>query len=518
MVSHGNRLLILFCMVFICTVASQRTAFAELLETSEIDRAISEGLLAFDIPGMAIAIVENDSVAYLKGFGVRTVGKPGTIDEHTVFAIGSDSKAFTATALGMLVADGLISFDDPLALRLPGFRVDDPYVSQQVTIRDALAHRSGLKQIDEIWYQHPERTRMELLEKMSGLEQELGFRSGFLYNNLMYLAAGEVIPATTGISWDDFLEQRIFTPLKMVDTNTSTSRFQQNANLASPHERSNGELRPVPWRNLDNVAPAGAINSSASDMAQWCRLQNNKGHLDGVQIVPEFIQAEIHSPQTLVPVNPQNPTGYGTVYNSYTLGWGRQDYRGAATMLTHTGSIDGMFSMISQLPDQGLCIVMLANSSDANALQIVTMNTIFDRYLNLEPMDWPSIGLGYKEYKTKQAQDTEQELKASRVEGTSPTRALDVYAGLYVHPMFGELLVTLEKGLLVIDQGPLFHGSMDHWQYDSFRIRWEKTGAEDGGISNFTLGTDGQPDALIIHVPSDSEPIRYQRANSAQPG
>lgn len=517
MTISGKSVLVICCATILCATSCQRSAFAETLDTSEIETLIQKGIDTFDIPGMSIAIVKNDTTVFVKGFGVRTVGDSTPVDEDTLFAIGSLTKAFTSTALGILVADGLVRFDDPISHHLPGFRVADPYVSQQMTIRDALSHRSGLKRLDNIWYLFPDHTRKVVLEKMPGLEQELGFRSAYLYNNLAYLAAGEIIPATTGKSWDEFLAQRIFRPLNMVDTNTSITSFRRDDNRATPHEKSEGELHTVPWRNLDNTAPAGATNSSAADMAQWCRLQNNMGRFNDLEIVPESIQSEIQSPQILLPVNPHNPTGHGTVHNSYTLGWGRQDYRGVATVLSHTGSIDGMFSMMSMLPDHGLCIVMLANSSDANVAQIVTINTIYDRYLGLEARDWQSAALGYKDYKARLALESERELDTSRIEGTSPTRELSAYVGKYSHPLLGELSVSLEDGLLALDRGPLFHGKMKHRHYDTFRIRWDKVGAEDGGIGNFTLDIDGTPSALTINPSDNSAPSSYQRVEPEKP-
>lgn len=512
------RLLAFRTILFYLVLVGSTSAHSDAVETAELDakeikQMIVEGMGEFDVPGLAVTIVENDEVLLLDGFGIRRIGDSAQVDDHTVFAIGSTTKAFTATALGILVAENKISFDDHIIDYLPGFKVADPRVTRELTIRDALSHRSGLQRADNAWYKHPSMSRKQALDKAQFLEQEIGFRSGFLYNNLMYLAAGEVIPAVTGQSWDEFLEKRIFTPLGMMETFTSVSDLQDHPNHATPHDKSGDKLYPVPWHNLNNAAPAGAINSSAKDMTQWCRLLNGMGQTGGLEVIPKQVLADIMSPQIVTAINPKSPTGYKTIHSAYTLGWSRQDYRGVATVLQHTGGIDGMTSVVSLLPDYGLCVVTLANSFEALTPQLTMVNYIFDRFLNIEPKDWFEVAAKYQTMSVENKAKSEQALISSRVLHTEPSIGLGELAGRYQHPLYGELDVLLQNENLKIEQGPLFAGKLEHWHYNTFRVHWDKISAEDGGMANFGLNETGQSQSVTIYPAEGGSPIRYEKVN-----
>ena len=235
------------------------------------DEYIGQVVRDWKVPGLAIAVVKGDTVGFAKGYGVRKLGESVPGDEKTLFAIGSCSKAFTATALAMLVDDGKISWDDPVIKHLRDFQLSDPYATREMTVRDLLCHRSGLARHDLLWY-GASISREEVIRRLRHAPMSTSFRSQFGYQNIMYVAAGQIISAVTGQSWDDFVKQRIFTPLEMTDSNTTTTVLGHAANVATTHEKIEDKVEAVLYRNIDNVGPAGSINSSVADMAQWMRF------------------------------------------------------------------------------------------------------------------------------------------------------------------------------------------------------------------------------------------------------
>lgn len=231
------------------------------------DAYVAEAVRHWAIPGLAVAVVKDDSVVYAQGFGVRRLGDTARVTSRTLFAIGSCTKAFTALALALLVDSGHVSWDEPVTRYLKGFELSDPYVTRELTVRDLLTHRSGLMRGDGLWYATPY-DRAEVLRRVRYLKPSWSFRSRYGYQNIMFLAAGEVVPAVTGTRWDDFVRQRIFEPLGMTATGTSVAALDTSGDVATPHERIEGRERSVQWRNIDNIGPAGAINSNVLDMAQ----------------------------------------------------------------------------------------------------------------------------------------------------------------------------------------------------------------------------------------------------------
>ena len=235
-----------------------------------LDAAVEQALQDWQMPGLALAIVKDDAVVLSKGYGVRELGQSVPVDERTVFAIGSVTKAFTAAALGMLVDEGKIGWDDPVTAHLPDFQLYDPYVTREITLRDLLTHRSGLPRGDLIWI-GSDFDRAEILRRVRYLPPRWSFRSHYGYQNILYLAAGQVVAAATGRSWDAFIRERIFAPLGMIDSSTSVTALADAGNVAAPHADVDGQIGPVPYRNIDCIAPAGAINANVVEMTQWIR-------------------------------------------------------------------------------------------------------------------------------------------------------------------------------------------------------------------------------------------------------
>src|SRR5687767_572211 len=265
------------------------------------DEYVANAMKEWEVPGLAIAIVKDDRIVFAKGYGVRELGGTAAVDDHTLFAIGSSSKAFTAAALAMLVDEGKIKWDDPVTKYLPGFQLFDPYTTRELTVRDLLTHRSGLERGDLLWYASAY-DRDEVLRRVRHLKPSWSLRSRFGYQNIMYLAAGQILPSLTGKSWDDFVRGRIFTPLGMTSSSTSIKALADSDNVATPHSKFDDKVGPVAWRNIDNIGPAGSINSNVLDMAQWVRLQLGGGEYQGKRLISAAAVKEMHSPQSIIPL------------------------------------------------------------------------------------------------------------------------------------------------------------------------------------------------------------------------
>ncbi len=292
-------ILILFLLVF---WAGQIYSQSEQLK--DLDAYIEKAMKDWQVPGLAIAIVKDDKVIYNKGFGVRDINKKDRVDTNTLFAIASNTKAFTAHALGLLVQEGKISWDDPVLKYLPDFQLFDPEVTRKITIRDLLCHRSGLGTWagDLIWWGSTY-NRENVMDRIRFIKPVADFRTTYRYSNMMFLVAGQIIPEVTGSSWDDFLKERFFSPLQMRRTNTSVSELDLAGNVALPHTIQKGEVVSVPYVNVDNSAPAGAINSCTADLVHWLRLQLANGSYSGEQLVNTEIIAETRKSHIMIPIS-----------------------------------------------------------------------------------------------------------------------------------------------------------------------------------------------------------------------
>ena len=271
-----------------------------------LDAAVERALRDWEMPGLALAIVKDDAVVLSRGYGVRELGQPTPVDERTVFAIGSVTKAFTAAALGMLVDEGKVGWDDPVTEHLPDFQLYDPYVTREITLRDLLTHRSGLPRGDLIWI-GSDFDRAEILRRLRYLPPRWSFRSHYGYQNVLYLAAGQVVAAVTGRSWDEFVRERIFAPLGMTNSSTSVTALADAANVATPHADVDGRIRPVPYRNIDCIAPAGAINSNVAEMTQWIRTAAGRWSCAGAN---RFLSAATMT-ELFTPSDGHGPGGAG---------------------------------------------------------------------------------------------------------------------------------------------------------------------------------------------------------------
>ena len=488
MSSAKRTLLPLATVATLAALALPGTAAAQPAPLEGLASYIESSMADWDIPGLAIAVVKDGETVWAEGFGVRDVRTGEPVDESTIFAIGSASKAFTSASVAMLVQEGLVAWDDRATAHLPTFETSDPFVTRELTVRDLLSHRSGLNRGDQVWFATG-LERDEILSRVRHQPPTSSFRSQFGYNNNMFLAAGQIVPAVTGLTWDEFVDRRIFAPLDMQRSTTSTLQLEGMENVAQPHQEIDGDVAAIAWRNIDNIAPAGSINSSASEMTAWLKLQLGEGEFQGRRLLDEEVIHETHSPHTIIrregPWRMMSPEAN---FFMYGMGWFLNDYRGRK-VVQHGGNIDGMHALVGMLPDEELGLVVLTNLNP-NGLTYALMYRVFDAYLGGEPRDWSDrIMEGYSAM-MEAAEAQQEEMEEARVEGTTPSLEPAGYEGTYRHPMYGDMEVTLEDGGLVARRGTGFVGDLEHWHHDTFRIEW-RDASMGGTFITFDLDATG---------------------------
>ena len=458
-----------------------------------LDSFVEQGMGDWGIPGLAVAVVKNDRVVFARGYGVLGHEDDRPVDEHTLFGVASVSKAFTAAALGILVDEGRLDWDDPVVTHLPDFRLYDPWVSEAVTVRDLLAHRVGVGRMtgNRIrWL--PARDRSELVHRIRHLEPEQAFRNGYVYSNVMYMVAGEVVAAVSGMSWDDFVQDRIFRPLGLERSSTSITAFRDGQNAALPHQEIEGEVVSIPRRNFDAVGPAASINTSVSEITAWMRVHlGEPGVVDGRRLLSEEAVREMHRAQNRIP--DAGPTGD---LASYGLGFRLGYYEGVRTS-QHGGATDGMNTNLVLVPELDLGIVVVTNTF--NTFMNALANRIVDRYLGLDDRDWHGATHGAFLRQRSAALAIRDSIHGAREEGTRPSVPLQAFAGEYYDPLYADARVTLEGGALVLTfwDDPDMVADLEHWHHDTFRAVWRNRSIREEFV-RFTRGWEGEVDALHI--------------------
>ena len=427
------------------------------------DELMAETLPKWNVPGVAVSIVKDGQVVLAKGYGVRdpATGQPMTKD--TLFPIASMTKAFTSFDVGLLMDEGRVSFDAPVAAYLPGFALKDPAASAGLTLRDMLSHRSGLPRHDAIWYHTAALTREALLARMPFLEPSAPLRAKWQYNNLMFILSGLVVDRVSGGPWENFTAERIFKPLEM----TRTTLSPEQAAVDPDHSGGRGILcgKPVNvplFRNSPILNPAGGIYSCAGDLANWMGVHLTDGTFKGKAIVQPATLAEIHRPQMLTGQTVREPEN---VPIGYAMGWFNNLYRGHM-MVSHGGNLPGSSTIVALLPEQRLGVVVLVNYSGSE-LRDALPKAIFDRFLGATGKDWLGEALARKNAGEAAEVTARSNKGGSRVPNTQPSHALADYAGDYADPGYGSLTIRLEGDHLVAkyndDSAPL-----EHWHYDVF--------------------------------------------------
>ncbi|MGH7540393.1 MAG: serine hydrolase, partial [Gemmatimonadota bacterium] len=455
-----------------------------------LDDYVREAIAIWEVPGLAIAVVKDGEIAFERGYGVVELGSTEPVTPDTRFAIGSTTKAITAAALGLLVDEGKVAWSDPVTAHLPAFRLADPYVNREATVRDLLTHRAGLGNADFLWYEQ-ENSSEEILRRLRFVEPAYSLRAGFIYQNIMYLAAGAVLEAASGSPWDAFVRERILRPLGMDGTVPHLSELRGESGVATPHDVVDGSLVVIENSSVDAVAPAGSIWSSAHDMALWLDFLLSGGFTpDGTRLLAAETLEELFTPQVVLRPDDFYPTVRLTRphWLTYGFGWFQHDYRGRKLDF-HTGSIDGMVAIVGLVREEGIGVVVLANR-DHTELRHALLYRVLDLYLADEPRDWSAELEALYDGLAAEAETRRAEFEERRVEGTSPTLSLDAYTGTYRDPLYGEAVVVRAGDGLRVRYGRRA-GLLEHWHYDTFRVRWD-TAWRGGGLATFRLDAAGR--------------------------
>jgi CubicO group peptidase (beta-lactamase class C family) len=412
-----------------------------------LDTYVNRALTEWKIPGVSVCIVKNGKVVLMKGYGVKEMGTNDKVDENTLFMIGSNSKAFTATALAMLDADKKLSLDDKVQKWLPDFKLYDPWVAKEANIRDLLCHRLGFETFQgDFMYFDSDLTTAEVREKMGKLKPMYGFRSKWGYTNSAFMTAGEIIPKVTGQSWADFVTNRIFKPLGMNNSLALSKDIKTADNKCSAHTVVMGELKKIPYGNIDNLAPAGSISSSASDMSKWVIAQLNNGKLDGKEIIPSSAIAQTRLPHSIM--------GNGghmfnkAHFNLYGLGWFLEEYAGRK-IVAHTGGVNGFVTSVCLVPEEKLGIIVLTNT-DANNFYEALRNEIEDAYLGLPYRNYSKVYLGFQNADEKEKAKQYKMIRDSIAMNPKTELLLTAYAGEYMHDVYGKMNIKIEDGKLIM--------------------------------------------------------------------
>ncbi len=461
----------------------------------------------WNVPGMAMAIVKDNKVIFARGFGVREINKPEKVNEHTLFAIASNSKAFTTASLAMLVDEGKIKWDDKVSKYLPEFQLYDAYVTREMTVRDLVSHRIGLGTFsgDLLWYE-TNYSADEILKRARFLKPTTSFRSAYGYQNLMFIAAGQIIERASGMTWAQFVQTKILTPLGMNDTKTSIRQFKSGDNIAVPHNTLNDKLRVVHYGNVDAAGAAAGLNASVADLTKWMRLQLNHGTFEGKKIFSEKQSWQMWQPNVAIPLSEAsvkfNPTRH---FYDYGMGWFLSDYQGRK-LISHSGGLDGMISQTALMPEENLGVVILTNSE--SSLSGALVYKVLDTMLDVTPKrDWSAEYLERTNKNLQAEREEQKKLEAARIPNTKPSLALADYAGTYSGDLYGDVNITEENGHLVMRMkpSPAFVADLEHWHFDTFRIKWRDTVGYvfPTGFVTFTLNPEGKTDELKIDQPNN---------------
>lgn len=461
-----------------------------------LDALVERVRATFDVPGISLAIVKDDHVVLAQGYGVRTLGRPAAVDAGTLFALASNTKVFTATALGLLVEEGKVAWDAPVIQYLPWFRLSDSYVTRELTVRDLLVHRSGLGlgAGDLLWWPPSTYERREVAERLRFLPLATSFRSAYAYDNVLYLVAGEVIQATSGQSWEDFVRTRILARVGMTASQPRYDAAANEGNVASPHAPIEGTVRAVSPFASDNTNPAGGILSNATDMARWMRVLLRRGQLDdGSRLVSEATWREISTLVTPMP-NPDPPPELAplqTFVQGYALGLNVREYRGHL-VLTHTGGLPGYVSRVLLIPDINLGVAVLTNQESSDAFNAIAYS-VADAYLGGPLADWVAQFERARARQSARTAEAEANTSRARDAASTPSLALERYAGVYADAWYGEVVIERTGSGLALRfaKTPALTGRLEHWQHDTFAVRWTDRELRADAFITFWLKPDG---------------------------
>ncbi len=507
----------LFLIVFSC-VYSQ-------VDIKKLSKYIDSCRVEWNIPGMAVTIIKDDQVVMMEGFGVREAGKNEAVTPQTMFGIASLTKAFTSAALAQLNDKGLISWDDKVTKYIPYFKMYDPWVTDEMTIRDLLCHRSGLTTFsgDLLWHS-TKYSREDIIRRIQYLKPTYGFRDGYGYSNLMFLTAGQIIPVVTGKSYDDYIKENLFVPLGMKNTNTSI-RYMKNAspnsnkdaygNIAIPHVEKDGKMVPIRFVSWDNIAPAGGINSTSEDMVNWLKLFLDEGKFNGKEILSEQALNDVWSSHNILPLDRFDKQMFPSMhFHNYGFGWDLFIFHGRK-VINHSGGLDGMVLHLCVVPEENLGFVILTNSS--NYLPYALTYKLLDEFFNTKGLDYPRTLLSLikrnQEYDKAELAKQEKE----RAKDSKPSLPLEKYCGKYCGELYGCATISMLNNELSLqfEPAPEFKTGLKHWQYNTFSCEFTAFPSLPKGKVNFIIDQNGEVTEFTIDVPNpdfDFKELEFKRS------
>jgi CubicO group peptidase (beta-lactamase class C family) len=433
---------LLLCLICFASLRSQPGTSLPPFVRDSLDAHVRRALGQWQVPGLAIAVIKDGQVQVLRGYGLREAGKPEPVDEHTLFMIGSNTKAFTATALAMLEAEGKCQLSDPVRRWLPSFTLRDSLAAREVMLADLLCHRIGMETFQgDFMYWTSDLSAQEVVQKLGQLEARYSFRSQWGYCNAAFTSAGECFPAISGQTWKSFLESRIFSPLGMRRTLASSLDLPRAENAARPHTIVDDSLHILPYPAIDNLGPAGSISSSVADMSRWVRALLDSGKWEGRTVLPYAAIQATQQPYAVIGQarHPFNRTNFSL----YGLGWELSDYEGRK-VVSHTGGVNGFVSSVTLIPSERLGIVVLTNS-DANGLFETLKMELMDAYLGLPYRGYSDRYLqNFQPYEARQRAER-QAMRDSVAMQLAPAAPLKAFAGRYIHDIYGWAQIEAQK-------------------------------------------------------------------------
>lgn len=467
-----------------------------LSQAAVFDKYIQDAMPLWKVPGLSVAVVKDGKVVFKKGYGHTELGKPTLFDTSTISICASTTKAMTAVCVAMLVDAGKLKWDDKVTDILPGFKINDAYVTSQVTVKDLLTHNAGLGNADWLWA--VQNDDENILRGMHYLTPAYSLRSSFIYQNLMYGVAGRVIEQVSGKKWQDFITENLFHALGMNRTYATYAYSSKEANRISPHFMINDTVNVIPYIDYPGVSAAGAVWSCANDISKWMMFMLDSTKWNGKRLLKPETFAELMKPQVIVPANEFYPTMRITKphWTTYGLGWFQQDYRGKMIEF-HTGSLDGAVAIIGLIPDAHFGIYIFENLDHAE-LRHALMLKAFDLWVFSDnSKDWSNEFFGLYSKLKAEAKEKQRERDAKRVLDTKPSLALDGYTGKYYSDIYGEAVITVKDGSLSIEYPNNNVLKLEHWNYDIFRgsfnnFWWDKNNVQfflddEGKVSHFEM-------------------------------
>jgi CubicO group peptidase (beta-lactamase class C family) len=480
------------------------------LADSTVERVRKE----FNVPGISVAVVKDGKVVLSKGYGVRRLGDAAPMTDRTLVGIASNSKAFTCAALALLVDEGKLNWDDRVIDRLPEFALSDAYVTREMRVRDLTAHRSGLGlgAGDLMFWPASNLSSADVIYRLRFVPLETSFRSQYAYDNVLYNVIGALIEKVSGQPWGQFIHDRFFVPLGMTSSLTSITAIKPGDDVVSPHSFDEGVLKALPHEPLDNNAPAGAVVSSAADLTKWVITLLNKGVMpDGKRLISEAQIRTLWTPLIFMPAGepPKEVAEMRTNFNAYAMGEVVGEYRGHLK-ISHTGGLQGMVTEITLLPEQNLGVIVLTNQESGAAFQSVT-NTLLDYYLTAPPKDWPAAYAELVHRNQAAAKKVVSDATTLRDVNSKPGLPLASYAGRYRDPWYGDVTIAEAGGKLTMNftHTPRLIGTLEHWQYETFIVRWKDRSLDADAYVTFELTPEGKVDLVRMKAVSPSTDFSF---------